>query len=84
MIYKIFSVYDAKSEAYLPPFFLSTKGQAIRAFTDCIQDPNHQFSRHPEDYMLFEFGAFDDSSGRYDILEAPVAMGSALEFRKEN
>lgn len=64
MIYKIFSVFDEKAKAFLPPFFLPEKAMAVRVFSDCANDVNHQFGKHPEDYTLFELGNFDGSSGQ--------------------
>jgi hypothetical protein len=78
---KIFTVYDDKSEAYLQPFFLDTKGQAVRAISDCVADSNHQFCRHAEDYTLFELGEYDDASGSFDLYSAPVNMGKLIEFK---
>lgn len=63
MILKIFSVYDSKAKAHLPPFFLPEEGMAIRTFKDCINSKEHQFGAHPEDYTLKQIGTFDDSSG---------------------
>lgn len=60
---KMFSVYDIKAEAYLPPFFLPTVGMAVRTFADCARSKDHQFGKNPEDYILYELGTFDDSSG---------------------
>lgn len=79
MIKKVFTVYDEKSEAYLQPFFLDTVGQAIRAITDCVSDPNHQFCRHTSDYTLFQLGDFDDSTGQFT--DEKKSLGSLLEFK---
>lgn len=84
MQHHLFTVYDDKSEAYLQPFFLQTIGQAIRAFTDCANDPNHQFGRHPADYTLFELGSFDDSNAGFALYDTPKNIGKALEFVSHN
>jgi len=83
MQHKIFTVFDGKSEAYLQPFFLQTSGQAIRAFSDCVNDANHQFGRHPEDYTLFELGGYDDANSQFTIYETPVSLGKGIEVYKE-
>ncbi len=80
MLHKLYSVHDVKSEAYLQPFFLQTKGQAIRSFTDCVNDPKHQFGAHPEDYTLFELGEYDDPSAAFHLHETPHVIGKAIEF----
>lgn len=82
MMQKIFTVYDSKLEAYMQPFFMSSKGQAIRAFTDTVNDPSTQFNKHPEDFTLFEIGEYDDQSGKVQNLPTANALGLALEYKK--
>jgi len=78
---KIFTVYDEKAEAYLPPFFLNTNGEAIRAITDCVNDLKHQFGKHPSDYTLFSLGTYDPQSGTFENEKAP--LGNLLEFKTQ-
>jgi len=61
MKHRIFSIFDVKAQAYLPPFCLAETGMALRAFSDCVNSRDHQFGKHPGDYTLFELGSFDDS-----------------------
>jgi len=79
MVKKIFAIYDEKSEAYLQPFFLDTIGQAIRAITDCLSDPNHNFSRHTADYTLFLIGEFDDNDATITVNK--TSLGSLVEIK---
>lgn len=58
----VFSVRDKKAEAFLPPFFVRARGEAIRSFVDAATD-NKRFGSHPEDYDLYFLGLFDDVSG---------------------
>lgn len=81
MILKAFTVYDTKSEAYMQPFFQNAKGQAIRAFEDSCNDPNHPFSKHPGDYVLFEIGAYDDQSGTM-IDAINENLGNGIEYKR--
>jgi len=79
MIHKLFTVYDTKVEAYLTPFYMKSKGEAIRAFTDSCNDSQTSFHKHPEDYVLFELGDFDDSTCKFNLHE-PKSLGCAIEF----
>lgn len=63
MIHKVYSVRDAKVEAFLQPFFSPTMGAAIRSLSEAVNDPKHEFSRHAADYSLYALGEFDDSTG---------------------
>lgn len=77
MILKMFSIYDSKAKAFLPPFFLHTEGMAIRTFADCAKDPQHAFSRNPQDYTLFCLGSFEDTSGMVEVGATPQNLGLA-------
>lgn len=81
---KVFTIYDSKMEAYMNPFLMATKGQALRAFTDNVNDPQSQLNRHPEDFTLFEIGEYDDHTGEYIMAKVKTALGVALEFKKDD
>jgi hypothetical protein len=80
---KIFSVYDCKVEAYLQPFFMRSKGEALRAFMSAVDDKQTQFNKNPEDFTLFELGEFDDEKGKVNSIN-PTSLGTALEFKAKN
>lgn len=67
MILKIFTIFDKKAHAYLPPFFLPNQELAIRQFKDCANDENHAFGRNPEDYLLCQIGEFNDEDAVISI-----------------
>lgn len=80
MILKVFCVFDSKVEAYMAPFFLRSKGEAIRAFSDMAKDNNTNVGRYPDDFSLFELGEYDDSSAKFTMLNTPYSLGVASEF----
>lgn len=80
MLHKIFSVYDVKAQAFMTPFMMPTEGMATRAIKDCVNDVNHQFSKHPSDYTLFTLGSFNDEEGFYDLYETPQSLGLIVQF----
>lgn len=82
MISKIYAIYDSKLEAYMQPFFMQSKGQAVRAFTDTVNDDKTQFWKHPEDFTLFELGEYDDSTGKVSSYATNISLGVALEYKK--
>ena len=75
----MFVIYDSKADAYMQPWFLNTTPMAIRAFTDCIGDPKHNFGAHPEDYTLFSIGTYDNADAKI-YSKAPVSLGNGIEF----
>lgn len=82
MLQKMFTVYDQKAKAYLPPWFMGELGQATRIFSDCCSSKDHQFGVHPEDYELYEVGVFDDNLGTVEPLVVRNHLGNGVMFRQ--
>lgn len=82
MISKIFCIYDSKAEAYLQPFFMKSRGEAIRALSALVDDPQHNFCKYSDDFTLFEVGTFDDASGTFALHEAKQSLGCLVEFKR--
>lgn len=80
MIQKIFTIWDAKAEAYGHPFNRIAKGVAVRDFADRCNNPQEPIALHPEDYQLFEIGEYDDQTATITMLDTRVPLGSALEY----
>lgn len=80
MIYKIFGIYDSKAEAYLPPFNMKSKGEAVRAVSELANDPKHNFCKYASDFTLFELGSWDDATAKFDLLSTPHSLGVLIEF----
>ena len=76
----IYCLYDSKIEAYLQPFFMQSKGLAVRAFTDLANDPEHQFGTYPNEFSLFEVGEFNCLNCQFLLHNVPMPIGSANEF----
>ncbi len=81
MIQLIFTIHDAKAQAYLPPFFMHSAAVAVRTFKDCVNAENHQFQKNPEDYILFEIGSFNDENAEIVNHTVPISHGRGLEYR---
>ncbi|WNK14574.1 MAG: nonstructural protein [Microvirus sp.] len=79
---KIVIVRDIKANVYGQPFFVATLGGAIRAFGDeCIKTDNNPFALHPEDYELYDFGEYDETTGKFNTKE-PVQIALGSNFKK--
>lgn len=79
----LFSVRDAKAEAFIPPFVLPNEAMAVREFTGCVNDRQHAFSRNAEDYSLYEVGTFDDQTGVITRPNEPRFIVKAIQCRKQ-
>jgi len=77
---KMFSIFDSKISAYMNPFFARTSQEAIRMFADAVGNPKQGFCKHPEDYTLFEIGAWDDQTAQIELLPTPHSLGVAVQF----
>lgn len=80
MIHRMFTIYDEKAKAYLPPFFLPESGMATRVFADCVNSDTHQFGKHPSDYTLFTLGGWDDTTAELNLLNRSLSLGNGVEF----
>lgn len=83
MILQIFSIFDSKAEAYMPPFFFNARGQAIRAFEDLANDNSSSINNHPGDFTLYHIGSFDDVTAELEI-KNHTSLGCAIELKKEH
>lgn len=77
---KMFSIHDSKAEAYLPPIYFKTKGEALRAFETSCKDEETNFHKYPSDYTLVELGEFDESSASILCHDKPLILSNASEF----
>lgn len=79
---KVYAVYDTKTESYTMPLCFKAKGEAIRSIVDEVNNPQSNIGRHPEDYVLFELGEYDELTGVITSYPAKVSLGVAIEFKK--
>jgi len=69
MLY-MFAVLDKAVMAYMTPFFCRAKGEAIRTFSDAVNDKQSPFFRHPSDFELFYVGGFDPANGHCVVVSS--------------
>jgi len=80
MKHELFSIYDEKAESYLPPFTLPNVQMAKREFASCTNDTTHKFCAHPNDFILYKIGEFDDSLGTI-TQDKHENLGYAREYK---
>lgn len=66
-----YSLYDRKTLVYHNPFFALTDSAASRIVADIVGDPNTSVGRHPNDYVLYRIGTYDDGLGLM-LPETPI------------
>jgi hypothetical protein len=86
MLLKAYTLFDSKTECYVPPFYAKAKGDAIRQITQVVNDKSakQDFAKYPEDFTLFEIGIFDDSTGQFEPHMANESMGCLVNFKSSD
>lgn len=82
MTQKIFSIRDAKSEAYNLPFYQSTMGEAERMFRTTVNDEKTMLNKYPDDFDLYYLGEFDTNKGIFVSLDTPQHMMKSISVYK--
>jgi len=74
------TVKDVKSESYSAPMAFKAKGEAIRGFSDEVNNKDSIYNRHPADFVLFYLGTFDQPTGKLDLTASPESLGVGIDF----
>lgn len=82
MILHMYAIRDIKARVYHAPFFQRSVVEAVRMFTQLINDPQTFISKYPEDYELFELGDFSDDDGKWGVHD-PLFVVAGPSVRKE-
>lgn len=70
---KIYSIRDAKIEAFNQPFTARTHGEARRMFMNTAAGDNNIFRNHA-DYQLYYIGDLDDANGELHPMVPEMIM----------
>lgn len=78
----LFCVRDRKANVFKPPFPEKNKVEAVRAFQIvCNKEGDHnQFRLYPDDFELLYLGEFNESTGKFALVEFPEVMASPRDF----
>lgn len=76
---KVFAIFDSKAEVYTKPFYALSVGEALRSFTDAVNEPASPYNKHPADYTLFAIGVYDDGNAQLDGCPH-INLGCAIEM----
>ena len=79
MIIQFYAIYDQKSGAYSQPLAYRDNDVAVRAFSDLMHDPRHNYHLNPEDYAFFHIGEYDDNNANFDSFE-PIVLARGHEI----
>lgn len=76
----MYSLFDTKAQTFGIPFFLLNDAVAQRSFYQLYSDPQSTVHQFPSDFQLYRLGTFNDSDGKFDLLDQYVQIlsGSSL------
>lgn len=76
-------VRDTAADVYGQPQFVLSVGAAVRSFGDEVNrsDPNNALFNHPEDFLMFEVGVFDDNTCEF-VLHEPRQIARAIDHKR--
>lgn len=75
----MFAVYDKAVQAFLQPFFMRSRSEAVRSFRTAVNDPKTEFANNPSDFDLMCVGSFNDENGMCEGM-SPERISGALEL----
>jgi hypothetical protein len=80
MIQNIYTIYDTAASAFNTPFYMHNDGMAFRAFADNVNDEGSIINKHPEQFILFKLGSYDDSEAMFDLSDKPHPLCKGIEL----
>lgn len=80
----VMSVFDGKVGAFGTPMFTMSIGASERGFSDEVNrsDPNNTLFNHPEDFILYHLGSWNDDDGRFQENVPPVLIASGVNVKR--
>lgn len=78
----ICGIRDLAADAFMRPFFVPSVGVAQRMFGDEVarNADDNNMNRHPEHFVLFKLGEFDETSGEFKT-HTPEQLALALDYK---
>lgn len=84
MRYCVVVVKDLAADVFAQPQFCAHPNQALRGFRDQVNESpvsdGNVVAKHPQDFVLYELGSFDDGTCRFELLEVPRQIAHASDL----
>lgn len=74
MMYKCFTVWDAKAKLHLQPFFSRSIPEALRSIRNLCLEDGHTFNVNSEDYSLLCIGEYSEEAGTLHPEKTPFVL----------
>lgn len=80
---QLYSIYDLKARVYTAPVAIGHDEEATRMFADLCSDKNTPQGKHPEDYVLWNVGRWDQTTGAIHQEKSYVVISGTAATIKE-
>lgn len=77
---QVLAIFDSATKVFSHPHFDVTVERAQGSFEVTCKDPRTNLSKYPKDYSLWHLAEYDDSTGRFENLKAPLMVVSAMSY----
>lgn len=78
---ELFAIYDSAAKAFLPPFVAASESVVLRQLVKVMEEqPNHDFVRYSDQYVLYQLAHWDNESGELHDL-GQISIGSLLVIK---
>lgn len=81
MKYLLVSVKDRAADIFNRPFCARSAAEAVRLFSDAVNDKESPFNAHPDDYDLYALGEFEEDNGNVTKQEVSVIIRGKDVYR---
>jgi hypothetical protein len=78
---KCYAVFDSKVQEFAQPFFLRSRGEALRGWQTVANDPSTDICKYAEDFSCFELAEFDATNGTFNNIVPPFNLGLAATYK---
>lgn len=83
MLLKVFTILDTKVPVYNKPFFMRSRGEALRQLESEMRTKQGSLYEHAEDFILFELGTFDEDTCKFDLHDAAQSVMRMIDIKSK-
>lgn len=77
-----YSIYDNKSKTFSTPFLMSNDETAKRVMKTLVNKPDTDYYHHPDDFILYLIGTFEDGTATISQIDPIQNLGVASSFKE--
>lgn len=83
MEFELFVIYDAAKNIYSAPMAQYNDADAMRAFAHECMKADSVWNSHPQDFVMYKVGIYNESTGEISAFSKPERICAATDFVKK-